>query len=146
MTTIKIDNFSPENLRVLRPEIEAALKEVADRFGITLTLAKITYDPMTATFRAPIEGKASAAGDLKAKQAVEMARAYGVECTQPSTHPRSLGAVLVEYRTKSRTRPWCYSLGGKLWLTDDRGLRMMWPAVVYEAGKGLMPAEVAPPR
>lgn len=122
-----IENFDRTNLAMLRGEIQSALDAVAARHGITLQMKNITFDPITATFRAPLEGAAAAKADLAVKQALDMAKIYGVDASQPSQHPRAKGAVLKEFRTKARGKPWVYDLGGKAYVTTTEGLKALWP-------------------
>lgn len=141
-----IENFEPSNLRTLRAELETALAEVAARNGIKLSLGKMTYDPSSASFRAPLEGKAASNEDRERKTAIDLARSYcGVDASEPSTFPARRGAVLVEYRIRSRSKPWVFSWGGKNYITDNAGMKMIFPKAVIE-DPGFTPREVAPPR
>lgn len=124
-----IKTFDKQNLAALRVDIQAALDAVAAKHGISLQLKNISFDPTRTSFRAPIEGETAGAADVERNQAVSLAKAYGVDATEPSEHPRTKGAVLKEYRAKSRTRPWVYEHGGKLFVTNDIGLKAMWPKV-----------------
>lgn len=119
--------FDPKNLDMLRTEIQSALDEVAKRHGIKLQMKTMRYDPTGASFTAPLEGKAGAFEDVAREKVLRMAKAYGVDASKPSENPRAKGAVLMEYRAKSRTRPWSYELGGKMYVTTDDGLRALWP-------------------
>ncbi len=121
-----ITTFDKKNLNALRPEIQAALDTVAAAHGIKLQLGNISF--LGPTFTAKVNGEASGADEHKAKEAVEMARIYGVDCSEPSTFKGREGAVLVEYNGRARDKPWIYALGDKKYITDQRGLTLMFPA------------------
>lgn len=124
-----IASFTPATLRPLREEIDAALKAVADKHGIKFTLGKMTYDYTGTEFSAKVTATTGGAEDRAAKQAIELAKYSGVDASEPSTHPKTTGAVLVEHRARAGLRPWVYSLGGKQYVTTNEGLKAMWPKV-----------------
>jgi len=48
---IKLQNFTPTTLKMLRPQIEAGLKELGDRLGIDFKAGNASYDIATAHFK-----------------------------------------------------------------------------------------------
>lgn len=136
-----ITTFDKNNLGALRAELDAALKAVADAHGITLRIGTMRFD--VATFSATVEGKAGDFGDIAAKQAVDMARAYGIDASAPSTHPARLGATLIEYRMKARAKPWVFAYRGQNFITNDAGIRAMFPKVAED--DSALPTLESPP-
>jgi hypothetical protein len=126
-----ITTFDRQNLPQVRADIDAALKAVCDKHGISLRLGNITYDPSGASFRAALEGKAGDFESIAIQKAVEMARLYpGVDASHPSNHPARKGATLLRYEPKKRARPWVFRWNGKDYVTNDDGMKMMWPRLI----------------
>ena len=74
--------FDRVTLRVLREEIDAALKAVADKHGISLTLGKITFAGDGSTMSGKIEGAVARDGQVQTKEAVDFlkyAEVYGLK-------------------------------------------------------------------
>lgn len=154
-----ISTFDPNTLKGLGQEIDAALKAVAAKHGITLTMKTMRYDFSGTTFTASLEGKAASFGDAAKAKAISMAKVLcGVDASQPCTHPKLIGAVLTEYRDRARKAPWVYEFQGKTYICSDNNMRLMFPKVAEVApdlatGRGvgavevddLIQREVAPP-
>lgn len=155
-----ISTFDPTTLRALREEVDAALKIVGDRNGIKLTLKTIRYSPGGLTFTSQIEGETGGAEEAEKKKAITFAKSFlGLDASEPCTHPKVSGAVLVEYRDRARKAPWVYELDGKRYVCTDQNLKLMFPKVAEPApdiasGRGivateaddLIQREVAPPQ
>lgn len=124
-----ISTFDRENLPLVRADIDAALKAVTEKHGITLRLGNITFDPSGASFTASLQGRAGDFAAVAAREAVSWASQFGVDASKPSTLPNRQGATLVQFDMKKRSKPWVFAWQGQQYVTDDAGLRLMWPAV-----------------
>lgn len=116
-----MDRFNPETLRVLRPEMEAALAAIAEKHGIKLQLGKMTYTPDGGSFTAKVEAKVEAiASAAEEKLFREAAALFGYDPDKVATTPQ--GEVrLVGYNPKKRSKPWMLTVAGKPgYAADDR--------------------------
>lgn len=91
MNTIK--NFDRQNLKMLRPEFEAAFAGIAAKYGIDARLGNAVFDPTNATFKLELSVKADN-GTVQSKERVDYQRyaaAYGLKPEWLDTTYREYG-------------------------------------------------------
>lgn len=122
-----ITSFDRDTVKAIVRDIDAALAAVGEKHGIKVRATSTRYD--LAEFSTKVVATIEAAkADSDLKNAQTFAGFLGVDISEPSKHPRALGAKVVGYNHKSRTRPWIYEQGGKRYITTDANMRLMFPA------------------
>jgi hypothetical protein len=137
-------------LLALRADIDAALATVATKHGIALRTGNIKYDFATCTIQVKAEITAAKA-DQDMKWANQFADMMSVDISQPSTHPQRKGATVTGYDASKRSKPWKFEWNGKAYITDDAGIRLMFPTKAHTPARlaevdNLLSREVAPPK
>jgi len=77
---MKFDRFDRDNLRTLRADLDAALKGVADKYGINLALGTGRFDPESVTWK--LTGNVVRNASVKTKEALDFERfaaSWGLE-------------------------------------------------------------------
>lgn len=95
---MKIETLNPDNLNLLRAEINAALAPICEKFDINFTLGKITYNPKNANAKLEIATKGEG-GVVISKEATNFtnyATLYGLQ-------PEDLGRTFTDWNKKSYT-------------------------------------------
>lgn len=133
-----ITAFNKIALKNLRPEIDAALKAVADKHGIELRLGNISFTE--ATFTAKVEGKIEALADEAARKLfLEMAEMYGLDPEKISPD----GYRLVGFEPKKRSKPWKIekvAAPGPIYVIDDIQAEMRFKKAAPPAPLKVEPA------
>ena len=100
----KITRFDKPNLRVLRDEIDAALKPVADKYGISLKAGNASFDAQTVRFK--LQGAViSDDGVIKDEYRVALERYYPQYVDVEVTLSRAGKAKVVGYNSRGRKYP-----------------------------------------
>lgn len=96
----KITSFNKENLKMLRPEIQAVLDMIKDEYGVSFELGTIRFDETS--FKMQVTASILAEGATSAKEArmatyeksfVDFAKVYGFEKTDLHREFTSKGHV-----------------------------------------------------
>jgi hypothetical protein len=104
-----IKQFDRNNLKVLRADIDAALKAVGEKHGIVLTCGNASFLPTTATLKVECATKA-ADGQIVTREAEDFKRYAAMIGMQPSdlgkTFRQNGKTFKIEgYNSKARTMP-----------------------------------------
>ena len=130
MTTIK--TFDRANLKAIAADIDAALAEVAKKYGLeTLKGGAVTFG--AGSFTMKVEGKSSVGSEQEKAMFVSMAKSYGLD-------PEILsfdGFRLVGFDAKRRAKPWMIRKDGdpedKTYITDLRGAQLRFTPKAADA-------------
>jgi hypothetical protein len=113
MTDLKITAFAPSNLQPLRVEMESALKEIADRYGIAFKLGKMTYEPDGSGFRSTVEASIPALAGAKDRETLLMwCGIHNLDPDKMVKTPKGEEVRLTGYNSRARTKPWVVSVNG----------------------------------
>jgi len=108
-----------DECKVLATEIEAALRQVLAKHGVTVKVGNCTFDGVSMTTKVTVA--TSGAGDRDREQAIQHARHYGIDASKPAA-----GYTLVGCRYKARTKPWLIEKAGKRYVTTTEQLKRLW--------------------
>lgn len=103
MNRKRIARFDRVSLKTLAEEIDAALAPIAERHGITLKLGSTRFDE--GEFRSSIIGASDAKAEADRTRLADAAKWNGMDVAKVG--PK--GERLVDFKARSRTRPWIVS-------------------------------------
>jgi hypothetical protein len=131
---MKTEKFDKQNLSALRQEINAALKSVAEKYGINVNCGNARFMASTATFKLELAtiGENGAATSPHAESFKAIGKLYGFESSDLGRSFLSNGSefVITGLNTKCARFPVCASR-----VPDGRGFKFPTDAILAKLGR-----------